>query len=252
MTKSSPSSSTSSKSGRRLASQIDPGRLHESKFFSRISILRDTHRVLLKQPVACIRGSDQHSYQTTSSWNNDEYIAALRPGIVRINLPYDMLVEDVSPRSRFDNEDKLFFVTHGTAHQQDWGALNFTLPDTNRIVKGDELNTLACMFYTIYWGRGPEIQCSLVPYRPYARQITDIQSGMVAQNVDTKNLLGALVKHRIPGTSVAIVDLPGTEFSTVVSYTHESQRDVYWRHTISFSCSSCRTDRVPITPKGES
>jgi hypothetical protein len=231
--------------------RINPGRLHEVSPYAQISVLHDTHHLLLNPPIAYIRGSDQHSYQTTSSGNNDEYLAALRPGIVQFNLPYNMLIEDASPRSRFDDEDKLFFGTHGTTHQQDWGALKLTLPNTDGIAKGDGLTTLACMFYTAYWRRGPGIQCSLVPYRPYARQITDIQSEMVAQNLDTKNLLNALIKHRIPRTSVAVMNLPGTEFSTVVSYKHESRRDVYWRYTISFSCSICRTDRVPSTPQGE-
>jgi hypothetical protein len=211
-----------------------------------ITICTGTHQLLIESPV--VQGSRPIPVMP-SSWITEEDLSRLRPKSIRIRLGPGLYLNEASPWSRFDIKDRIFFVSDEHDDQNDWAILSFSVrPNLSHV---EPIPPDHCVLYMTSWGRPSSPQCSIIPYLPYANQVSEIQSRLLRMDYGTNQVLHQLLAFNIPCTSSTLLDIPGTGFTAVVSLELRTREDIPpWmprNHAwdVNITCSVHDSERVP-------
>lgn len=177
------------------------------------------------------------------------FIAQTRSHVLQIRLPTEMRIYDAWPGSRFDDEDRLFFVSGNT--RWDSATLRLNIHCTAQVDRRETTVELECMFYGKGWSmlEPSSLHCTLVDYRPFTTRLNEVQSKISAWNYDRYHVLDALIYYKIPKCSSVAFKIQGTKTSALVSFMPSLVsdpsicRNKFWR--IEFSCDLYETDNLP-------
>ncbi|KIW02555.1 uncharacterized protein PV09_06010 [Verruconis gallopava] len=124
-------------------------------------------------------------------FSNASLISRCRSGVLQIRLGLALVMHDVWPWARFDDQDQLFFVAN--EGYGNWDSATLRMGVANH--KGRE-----CMFYATGWSAHSKqsLQCSIVDYERFKPAIKDIQDSLVRWNYDRIRVRSSLHAARIP------------------------------------------------------
>jgi hypothetical protein len=225
----------------------DPYRLHDMTL-GHLFTCHSTHHLLFKPPIAqsALPFPFMPSRRIT-----EEYLSRLRPKTIRFKLGPNVYRKNMFPWSRWDDQDVLFFVSDKHDDQNDWGILEFHVrPDLSD--KNLSLPFIECALYTVSWGALSAPQCSVIANISYAQQVLDLRSDLSSSDQNTGALLAALVRNKIPCARSAIVDLPGTGYTIVVSIETRATEEIStWmpldsEWEVFITCSVHKTGLAPL------
>lgn len=146
------------------------------------------------------------------------FIEKARRFALQIHRPPEVVVEDVWPASRYDEEDQLFFTDQST---RDCCMTRLWLELRVKSGNYDIPVRFGCVFYAVGWSSDHEedIQCTLVDYRKESRVLDRLRDYIVSWDLDRIRLIDTMNHERIPRQAAIVADVPGTDWSVFVSYT---------------------------------
>jgi hypothetical protein len=228
--------------------RVDPWHLLELSRYPKSAVaLLGSKYILTKPPVMRQPGL---SLPTLSKWLTNKDIIDLRGLTLQIKLPPSLEVLHTWPQARFDDEDQQFFVIGSYVENQDWGIVKISsLPMPDPETQSPRMiPSVDCMFYATCWHTRDLCQYSLVPCGAYAKQISEVQADLSAADLDADSLLRALVRHEVPRSPHAIVEIPGTQYMVVIGFTSTpvggSRLESRHHMDVQFSYEVRRTDDV--------
>jgi hypothetical protein len=194
---------------------------------------------------------EMNMYSDSLLLDRSMFIARTRSHALQVKLPPNIDIHNAWPEARFDDEDQLFFLPSGSSGRWDSCALKLNAQCAYRVGRRNIDVGFECMFYAVGWSDKETscLQCTLVDFRSFATALNEVQSDNDAGGYDRHQVLDQLALHQIPKCSSAIFSIPGTEASTIVSFTSTQMLDFsicqnkFWR--IEFSSKVCKAKDVP-------
>ncbi|KAK0655720.1 hypothetical protein B0T16DRAFT_487185 [Cercophora newfieldiana] len=191
--------------------------------------------------------------------------AATRTNIVRIKRPSWAELYDIWPAGIFDLQDQLFFTTGYYTWENPPPIMipimirfrGFVTSDTFSPSEPEpRLLTPQAFDFAIFvssWDtRGEPPQCILVDYKNHRHALTTLQPELEALLYsDHAEFADVLQDHNIPNTSAARMEIPGTDYIALVSFTSRRVSDSrlfylddFWE--IELHCQYVPEANVPV------
>ena len=161
-----------------------------------------------------------------SNWMNDEIVATLRLHVLHVKPQPYLHVSNTWPKSRFDEEDQLFFVDDEYETRQDWCVVRLAVQlDARMHPLCTNTETMNFMLYAYGWGtsmrgagtRSP-LQYTILPCDPrFTSQIDAIQLRVESREPHSTRLRDALMQLNIPQNTCAATGVPNTNLAVLLS-----------------------------------
>ncbi|KAI8625420.1 heterokaryon incompatibility protein-domain-containing protein [Xylariaceae sp. FL1651] len=150
-------------------------------------------------------------------------IAQTRSYALRIEYPPDVTIYDAWPRSRFDDEDKVFFVRGDCT----WDSAAIRFITTIDVGPRRDWVRWETMFYAVGWASldAGQLWCIIVDYQSHESALSEVQSQVSAWDHDSYRLYRELANRDIPECSKALFIIPGTKCVAATSFTIALVRD---------------------------
>lgn len=236
--------------------RCDPWNIYDMDLTPLFKLRRDQHHLLLRAPRAPTLWAHRHLRHMPSSCITEAYVLRLRAKTIRFKFDSNVQLQNTFPRSRFDEELRMFFVSDKDDDHNDWGIIKLSVQPE---LPGNEHtpSPIECIFCTTSWGLLSAPQCSLIPFGQYAQQINDLRSEILVGDPGTGEIIHALVEKSIPRISPAVVRIAGTPYIAIITFacleskarTHRLAQCSAWN--VYISCSVQRKDELSVTQQVE-
>jgi hypothetical protein len=179
------------------------------------------------------------------------FIAQTRSHVLQIRSEHGVTMYDIWPRSRYDDQDELLFTSGSYPDRIDCGLLKFGIDYAVPVGRQKKQGTLECMFCAVGWSNTirNRLQCKVVDYQSFAPALDELLSQANTRDFSSPDVLGHLVRQKIPKTSSARFTIPCTNATGLVSFTSTMVTDPticqnsFWR--IDFRCDIYQDSVIP-------
>lgn len=143
---------------------------------------------------------------------------------LKIRVPPEMRISNVQPWSRWDDEDRVFFLPEGSAC--DYGMANLR-GQASMFVEGRAVKLpFECTFYALGWvKRDSGLQCSVINSRRFHNAVDRIRSQGIENELTTSQMRHLLEDDEIPRTDATFIHFPKLNVNILVSFTVRLIRD---------------------------
>ncbi|KAK2597365.1 hypothetical protein QQS21_006063 [Conoideocrella luteorostrata] len=179
---------------------------------------------------------------------SDVFLSRTRPYVFKMETASVVEIYEVWPRSRWDDEDGVFFVSDNSS--QDACALILGVRLTSEKDSKDLMLKMVC--FVTGWSSTSEPQCTVVDYSKHA-MLDDVLSRIKLWDNDSYQVSDRLIASGIPKQSEVAIEVPGTKMVGKVVLNMSTRKDLevcpktFWRCFISFEI--CRSSNImPVTP----
>jgi hypothetical protein len=237
------------KVGDGLFLRSDPRTVHSIRYDATLRHCPGEHHLLLEHQQTKV--SHRTSGLTRSLTNNGDSLMSSMAKSIRIVLNPGSFIVDVWPRSRFDEEEQMYFLSDKDNNLEDWGTVKMLIKPEAHI----PTPSVSCMLYITSWGRGSAPQCSILGFQSYSDQIMSLEAELKSWDHTTEELVYALNAKRLPRMSPLLAGIINTPYTTVITLACTKRMDrPSWApegHAwdLDITCTVEQTDHTTVKQK---